>query len=444
MNLTDRFIDKIYSIKFEDLTPKAIQKVKTCLIDTIGVTIAGSKDLENKENVLKTLLGGDCVVCPIGSTKKTSLLNAIFLNGLNSHFHELDDGVRYGVIHPSAPLFSALVPVAIVNNIKWENFILGAICGYEASIRLASAIQPYHYSAGFHPTATCCTLGVAVGVSMMLGYSRDEVKHTLSAASISAYGTLKVLEDVSELKPYNCAKAALNGYIASAIAKSGFVGPFDALSGDTGFLKMMASEFNEDILIGERDFFYVEKVYLKPYASCRHTHPEIEAAFKIRNEVDFDIQKVSDISVLTYKGVIGKHDDNEIYGEASARMSIPYSIAVALQTGKAGIEEFKSPYVDDPFIIRLNKLVVIKSDEELSKLVPDKRVAILTVRQNDGKTYSCRVDYPKGEPENPLTINELYAKFSAMCIHGGKSEEWSRLLFKYITNNESIDIVKIN
>lgn len=444
MTLTDRFINRIYSIKFEDITPSAIQMVKTCLIDTIGVTIAGAKCLKLKDDALVNLLGGDKVVCPIGSTEKTSLLNAIFINGLNSHFLELDDGVRYGVIHPSAPLFSALLPVAQVNGVKWSQFLLGAICGYETSIRLASAIQPYHYSAGFHPTATCCTLGVAVGVAVMLGYSRDEVKDAFSAASIASYGTLKVLEDVSELKPYNCAKAALNGYIATAMAKAGFAGPKDALLGDTGFLKMMSSHYNEEILIGKRDYFYVEKIYLKPYASCRHTHPEIEAAFKIRTEEGFDIKKVNRIYVQTYKGVIGKHDGNDIFGESSARMSIPYSIAVALQTGKAGIAEFEAPYINDPFVLKLNKMVVIEGNEELSMLVPDKRVALMTVSQTDGKEFSCKVEYPKGEPENPLSHEELYAKFSAMSLHGGKTEEWSKNLFDYITKNENINVDKIN
>lgn len=443
MTLTDRFIDKIFSIKFENIAQSAAQMVKTCLIDTIGVTIAGARDLKNKDDALMSILGGDKIICPIGSEMKTSLLNAIFLNGLNSHFLELDDGVRYGVIHPSAPLFSALLPVAQVNKVEWRHFLLGAICGYETSIRLASAMQPYHYSAGFHPTATCCTLGVAVGLAIMLGYTRDEVKNALSAASIASYGTLKVLEDVSELKPYNCAKAAVNGYIAMAMAKAGFVGPKDALGGDTGFLHMMASQYNEEILIGERNYFYVEKIYLKPYASCRHTHPEIEAAFIIRNKAGFDIRKIQDINVLTYNGVIGKHDNNEIFGESSARMSIPYSIAVALQTGKAGIAEFAPPYINDPFVLGLNKMVTIKGNEELSKLVPDKRVAILTVTQNDGKKFTCKVEYPKGEPENPLSQEELYVKFSTMCTHGGKSEEWSKKLFDYITNDEIVNLDKI-
>ena len=439
MNLTDRFIDKIFSIRYEDISTNAIEKLKVCLVDTIGVTIAGSNLLREKEDKLITLLGEGNVVCPIGFDKKTSLINAIFLNGLSSHVLELDDGVRYGVIHPSAPLFSALLPLAKLNSVSWEQFVVGAICGYETSIRLASAMQPYHYSAGFHPTATCCTLGVAVGIAMMLGFSRDEVKDAFSAASVSSYGTLKVLEDVSQLKPYNCAKAVLNGYISAMMAKAGFTGPNDALLGDTGFLRMMSSRWNEEVLIGDRDFFYIEKVYLKPYASCRHTHPEIEAAFRIRQEKDFDVRSIKSIRVKTYKGVLGKHDGTDIYGESSARMSIPYSLAVALVTGKAGVAEFECPYIVDPFILGLTKSVKIEGDDELSKLVPDKRVAIVDIVLDNGKLYSWRVDYPKGEPENPLSNKELFDKFSSMASIGGKKEEWIISTFDYIMNNDYLE-----
>lgn len=443
MTLTDRFIDKIFSIRFEDISTNALEKMKVCLIDTIGVTIAGSKILREKEDKLISFLGEENVVSPIGFDKKTSLINAIFLNGLSSHVLELDDGVRYGVIHPSAPLFSALIPIAELHKISWERFVVGAICGYETSIRLASAMQPYHYSAGFHPTATCCTLGVAVGIAMMLGFSRDEVKDAFSAASVSSYGTLKVLEDVSQLKPYNCAKAVLNGYISAMIAKAGFTGPNDALAGDSGFLRMMSSQWNEEILIGDRDYFYVEKIYLKPYASCRHTHPEIEAAFRIRQEKNFDVRSVKSIRVKTYNGVLGKHDGNYIYGESSARMSIPYSLAVALVTGKAGVAEFESPYIEDPFILGLTKSVIVEGDEELSKLVPDKRVAIVEIMLDNGKLYSCRVDYPKGEPENPLSNKELYVKFISMASIGGKKEDWITSTFDYIMNNDTIEPEKL-
>ena len=123
---------------------------------------------------------------------------------------------------------------------------------------------------------------------------------------------------------------------------------------------------------------------------------------------------------------------------------MPYSIAVALVTGKAGIAEFVSPYIDDSFIIALNKMVCIQGDEDLSKLVPDKRVAVLHVTQKDGKEFTCREEYPKGEPENPLTEEELFMKFSTMAVYGGKSLEWAKRIFNYIITSDSLVIEKIN
>lgn len=433
MGLTDRFLDIIFKVRRMDYSPKVQSLVRTYLADTVGVALAGASDVFQKEEAILSLQGGMGNARPIGHKRTCTIADAIFINGISSHFLELDDGVRYGVIHPSAPLFSAFIPLAVAHGVKWEDFLRGAICGYETSIRVASAMQPYHYNAGYHPTATCCTLGVAIGVSVMMGWEDAVVKDAFSAACVSACGSLKVLEDVSQLKPYNCAKAALNGYMSAIMAKAGFAGPSEPLDGDTGFLKMMSSSFNEEILTGERDYLYLERIYQKPYASCRHTHPEIEACFKIRKHQGFSLNQIGSVKVTTYKGVIGKHDFKDIHGESSARMSIPFSVAVALATGKAGIAEFAESFVSNPDLLDLTKRVDIVPSEDLSRLVPDKRVAIVEVIMKDGRVLSEKVDYPKGEPENPLSAEENYAKFLSMAAHAGLSEQKAECIFKEFT-----------
>lgn len=443
MGLTDRFLSYIFKIRRMPYSPKVESLVRTYLADTVGVALAGSKDIFVKEEAILALQKSLGTVKPIGHNRTCSIADAIFINGLSAHYLELDDGVRYGVIHPSAPLFSALIPLAIENKVEWADFLRGAVCGYETSIRIASAMQPFHYSAGYHPTATCCTLGVAVGVAVMLGWEDTVVKDAFSAACVSACGSLKVLEDVSQLKPYNCAKAALNGYMSAIMAKAGFAGPSEPLDGDTGFLKMMASSCDEEIIIGEREYLHLEKIYQKPYASCRHTHPEIEACFKIRKAPNFSLGQIDHVKVTTYKGVIGKHDFKDIHGESSARMSIPFSVAVALATGKAGIAEFAEPYVSDHVLLDLTQRVDIVPSEELSRLVPDKRVAIVEVFMKDGVHYSETVEYPKGEPENPLSAEENYAKFLSMVTHAGLSERKAEEIFKELTtvNEPNLNVI---
>jgi len=443
MNLTDRFLANIFALRHQPVNKENEILIRSYLLDTIGVSLAGAADLKDKEEQLFNLLGSKGDVKAIGRKEGCTMADAIFLNGLSSHFLELDDGVRYGVIHPSAPLFSALIPLAIANKVFWQAFMMGAVCGYETSIRLASAMQPTHYNMGYHPTATCCTIGTAVGIAVMLGWDDAVVKDAFSAACVSASGSLKVLEDVSQIKPYNCAKAALNGYMAAMLAKAGFVGPADALDGDTGFLKMNSKAYNEDILTGKRDFLYLEKIYQKPYASCRHTHPEIEACFKIRQTEGFDVKDVEKVEITTYKGVIGKHDFKDIHGESSARMSIPYSAVIALWTGKAGIAEFEEPYVSNTEILDLIQRVNIIPDEELSCLVPDKRVAVVNVYMRNGNVLTEKVEYPKGEPENPLTSEENMAKFLSMTEHAGISYEKAQGIFQEIINKDNPDLQQI-
>lgn len=433
MNLSDRFLDVVSRVRRMNYSHTVETLVRTYLVDTIGVTFAGAAGLRNKEESILTMQMSKGASKPIGFQKGCSLSDALFINGLSAHFLELDDGVRYGVIHPSAPLFSVLIPIAVDKEVDWDDFLRGTVCGYETSIRIASAMQPYHYKAGYHPTATCCTLGVAVGVAVMLGWDDEVVKNAFSASCVSACGSLKVLEDVSQLKPYNCAKAALNGYMSAVIAKAGFDGPKDPLDGDTGFLKMMADSYDEETLIGEREYLYLEKIYQKLYASCRHTHPEIEACFNIRKSPAFCFEQVDHVNVTTYTGVMGKHDFKDIHGESSARMSIPYSVAVSLATGKAGIAEFAEPYLTDKSILDLTKKVDVLPSEELDKLVPDKRVAIVEVEMKDGSKLTGRVDFPKGEPENPLTPEENFAKFLSMTAHAGMPEDKAKKIFHEFT-----------
>jgi 2-methylcitrate dehydratase PrpD len=438
-NLTDIFVDSIYSIKYEHFTELTIKKVKECLLDYIGVTIAGAKILKEKgDKILAIQDDNDVSSSVIGFKRKASLSNSILVNGLSSHVLELDDGVRYGAIHPGAPIFSALLPVAEKYNVKWEEFLLGIVTGYETSIRLACSIQPSHYNAGYHPTSTCCTIGVAVGIAMMIGLSLTMIKDAFSASAISAAGTLKVIENTSELKPFNIGRASLMGFIAVMIAQAEFKGPEDVLSGNAGFLSMMSREYDQSFFFRqENDIFKIHKAYIKPYASCRHTHPAIEASLKLKSKYNISNNDIKKIRVLTYKGVIGKHDGQQIYGETSAKMSIPFSVAVSLIMGNAGINEFSLPYISDENILELTKRVTVYSDEELNALVPHKRAAIVEIEIEDGSIFKERIDYPKGEPENPLSDSELIDKFYSLWNFAGRDKEKGKRVIEILQTNKA-------
>lgn len=436
-NLTDRFIDDLYRLSETRFPTSLIGLAKRCLLDYLGAAFAGSRLLIGKGGKLLARLGAGEDAAVIGFGRKAGLESAAFVNGLSSHVAELDDGVRFGMIHPGAPVFSALLPLAEKERMNGHDFLKGVIVGYEAEVRLAHAMQPSHYARGFHPTGTCGTIGAAMGAAAMIGCSKTELKDAFSAAAISAAGMLKVIEDGCEIKPLNVARAAVNGLMSVFTAVSGFKGLDDVLSGNTGFFAMMADTFDESKLCqAAGDPLAIQKGYVKPYAACRHAHPSIEAALRIRKRGNISPDTIREVRIITYRGVLGKHDHNCIKGIASAKMSIPYGLAVALVTGKAEIDQFNEAHVNNPEILALAKKVIVSADEEISARVPQQRAAIVEIRMDDGTCISERVDYPKGEPENPLSEKELRDKFSSLAASAQKSSEAIQEIIQVVNSAE--------
>jgi len=438
-NQTDTLISDLYDLGSISFPDGIIHQVKRCLLDYLGVTFSGAALLGDRgKTLLNSLNERNEGVSVIGFKCKTDLVNAALFNGVSSHQVELDDGTRFGMIHPGAPIFSALLPVAEKEKVSAEKFILGAISGYEAAIRLAGAVQPGHYAQGYHPSGTCGAIGAAAGIAAMLNFSKKELKGAISSASVSAGGMLKVIEDGTELKPFNIGRAASSSVIATYTAKSGFEGLSDVLGGDIGFLKMMSSNSKFTYLNKSRNESYeIEKLYFKLYASCRHTHPSIEGALKIKKEQNLRPENIKKIAVYTYETVIGKHDHTDIEGVTSAKMSIPFSLALALFTDAAGIKEFSKENVENRNILALTKKVTVFGDKEISALVPNKRSAIVVIETNNGLTFRERVDYPKGEPENPLTDKEIVAKFKTLLEFGGKTESEIEKLIEVVWDLEN-------
>lgn len=439
INLTDQFIDEIDAIRRERFPESVIVQAKRCLLDYLGATFAGARMLKEKGNkLLQSLNDSQNSASVIGFNRKAGVLNAALINGLSSHAAELDDGVRFGMVHPGAPIFSALLPVAENEKVRSSNLLAGIVAGYEAAVRIARAVQPEHYNRGYHPTSTCGAIGAAMGIAAMLEFSKTDLKDVLSAVTVAASGMLKVIEDGAELKPFNVGRAAYSGALAAFTARAGFNGLDDVFSGPIGFLSMMTETGDVSCITKENDDSYeIEKVYFKPYASCRHTHPAIEGALTIKKNEDLSPEEIERINVKTYKGIIGKHDHSDVRGVSSAKMSLPYSVAVVLVTGKAGMSEFSTGNIADPEIIGLMKKVEVQADEEITSLVPQKRAAIVEIRTHDGSLYTERVDLPKGEPENPLSDDEINGKFRTLSAYGNKTEEESSAVMKIVWNLET-------
>ena len=157
-------------------------------------------------------------------------------------------------------------------------------------------------------------------------------------------------------------------------------------------------EFKEPILNGT---YAIEKTYTKPYAACRYCHPAIEAAIHIKEKYEIERKDVCSIQVKTYYWAVNKHDHTVIPSIASAKMSIPFGVAVGFIYGKAGLKEYDLLHIKNEDILNLTEKVSVLSDDELTDLFPEMTTAIVTLITNSGETYG-EGGFPKGEPENPL------------------------------------------
>lgn len=439
--ITNHFLNNI-ELLCQNSLESAFGKAKECLLDYLGVTLAGSVIVSEKERELlqSQATSEGCHILGSSITVPTNI--ASLINGLNAHVLELDDGHRIGMLHLGAPVISAMLAVSEKENLSSPDFLRGIIVGYEVAIRLACAVQPGCKLKGYHATGTCGTVGAAMGVAVALHFDFEQKKSAFSAAITSAAGVLEMIEGDTELKPYNAGRAAMDGVTAAYIGKARFKAPEDALGGKRGFLKVMTDEPKMDYLTNfNSDKLMIETIYMKLYAACRHCHPSIEAALRIRQQLGFNLHDVEHIHVKTYKLAVGGHDHIEIKGINSAKMSIPYSLAVALTTGKAGLDEFTERYISDVAIQEVTDKVKVMDDAEMTTLCPRKRVAEVTVTTSKG-VYSKRVEYPKGEPENPLTQEELESKFRELAMYGGlTSGECDEVISEI--KKDSLDLNKI-
>ncbi|MBR4024770.1 MAG: MmgE/PrpD family protein [Firmicutes bacterium] len=435
MNRSIDFLKKIDNVWKKDIPEEVMLRAKRSLLDYLAVTCAGAEFQKDKlQRYFEFAQPEEGKFKAIGTKKNLVLKEAVFLNGLNGHALDFDDGTNSGIIHLGSPIFSLLLPLCQRYDIGIEEMLKAAIVGYEASYTMAVSIQPGHKAMGYHATGTCGTLGATIAASYMLGFSEEERFEAFAAACVAASGMLKVLDDGSELKPYNVAKTSLLALTALQLAKSGFKGHRDPLGG-RGFLKMMTGK--EDIELKPvllNGTYAIMKSYTKPYASCRYTHPAVEAMIHMRDQVR--AEDIEEVDIKTYDLAVSGHDHTDIPGSYSAKMSIPYASAAGMIFGKAGLQEFSEETVRRSDVLNLTKKFKVTADDELSSVFPGIQAAIVTIKTKDN-TYTERVDFPKGEPENPMSEEEFRSRYDGLMEYGEISVEVSDKVYETVYKTDA-------
>lgn len=405
-NITEQFIDGLIALT-QPLDIQAKRQARNVLLDYFGVLVGGKKYLEDKHPELIAASPSDA-----------------FLNGFAAHVLELDDGHRHGMIHLGASIVTAVLDAAKRENLKSDDVLRGIVMGYEVAVRCARAIQPGHKERGYHVSGTCGTIGSAMGIAFAYGYTKEQLKSTLACAVSSAAGVLEIQEQASELKPYNVGRAAMAGVVAAQVGKVGLPGPDDILGGKRGFLAALTSTPKPEFLTDfTNDEYAIIGIYQKVHAACRHCHPAIDATIDMRNDLGLKPEQIDYIEVRTYKLAVGSHDHTEIMGISSAKLSTPYAVALAVVKGSAGYADYNEANLDDYNIKLITRKVKVIEDENLTAQSPAVRGVKVTIYLKDGNVYEAPCLYPKGEPEHPLTQEELELKFRGLAMYGGLTKQ---------------------
>ena len=415
-NITRELIEYLF-FKASRITPGIRDKAFACLEDYRTVTAAGAAGNREKwGRMLSSLPRGNAYI--IGCGIKTDGRTAALINGFNAHSLELDDGQRFAMIHLGASIISALNSAECENIITPESFSTGIIMGYEAACRIAIAMQPSHKNRGYHTAGTCGTIGSAVGVAFALGMNKAQLGRVITCAAGSAAGMLEIQEQQSDLKPYNLGRAAADGLSAAYMGLTGFETPDDMLGGERGFFRIFSDDFSPAKLTEKTDYFEIERIYTKPYASCRHSHSAVEAAIILHRGLNTD--DIVRAEVLTYRLGVKGHDHRDIRSASSAKLSTPYAVAAALLYGRADLSVFDPP---DEKVCALAQKIKVSEVPALTAECPQKRIAVVNLTMKGGETLSQRIDYAKGEPENPMTDKDFEEKRKMLLEYTKKKTE---------------------
>jgi len=450
--IADKFAEFFHGVRYEDLPEPVVTAAKRCILDLLGVAIGGL-GMPFPRMVVDYLgdLGGKAEATLLGlSGKKIPALNAALGNGVCAHALDMDDGFRYGGVHPSVATIPAALAAAEVKKAGGKAIILGTVLGAEIMTRLAKAVNPSHLERGFHTTGTLGPFGATAAAGKIYGLTRDRFVRAIGLAGLQSAGLLEILHDGAMSKPIHPGKAAMAGILSVELAQRGARGPASILEGEKGFFTAMADAVNLDaLLVGLGERFFITDQYIKLHAACRHVHPVIDAVLKIKTDHGIRFEDIDSIKIDTYPVAISFCGTKALpESPAAAKFNLSFSAALAAYFGDAGMNRFCEETIQNRDIQHLAGRITAAASDRWSGIYPEQRGASIALDTRDGRRLSVEVALPKGEPENPASTEDLLIKFRSntsrmpeksceelisviMDLENHMSEDVSRY-FKYI------------
>ncbi len=426
--------DSLFGLEFNDLPETLIQFARVTLLDWLGAAFAGSN--QDSIRILMKVIPTtspfqEATILP--SKSKGLALFAALVNGAASHATEMDDFHKTSMVHLGVTVIPALLALSEKLNATGKEFIASMIAGFETGIRVGEAVNPSHWEF-WHPTGTCGTFAAFAGCGRLLKLMPQEMAFGFGIAGTQSAG-FRFYEGMN--KHLHPGKAAMNGLLSALLAKEGFTGDEHIFEGETGFCKAMAKDWDLEKIIAKlplsaENFRSLENSY-KPYASCRHTHPAIDATMKIVKSQSLQPDQVQSIRCRTYSAATRLLSDSAARDPASAKFSLPYCIAITIKGEKAGVDSFSTSLLRDPQVRCLMEKIHVEVDPGMERLYPEKWPAEVEILTKEGERLMGRVDYPKGDPENPMSMREMIEKYEDLLRGVINESAMKRILEQSLT-----------
>ena len=418
----------VENVAVDDLPAEAVRIGARCVLDGLGLYVAGSQEhsvallVEQAEH-----MGGrsEALLLGRGETKIPASMAARVL-GTAGHAHDWDDSQVsldpahvYGLLtHPTIPpLTSALVMSQQLDNINGPTFMLAFLTGFEVECKISEWMLPQHYLRGLHSSGTVGTFGAYAAAAKLLGLKGDNLRSGFGIAASFAAGIRCNFGTMT--KPLHVGRAAENGVTAALLAARGFTADPDALDGPWGFYAVHGGGVSaEKVSQGfGRIWTIVEPgVSIKPYPCGVLTHPTIDLMLKLVTEHDVKANDIVAVTVYAGTNILKPIRYPIAANHLQAKFSLPAALAMIGLARKAGKREFSDEFVGSPVMQAMQRRISTELDPEIEKLGFDKMRSRIRIDLADGRKIEGWADERyRGGPENPLSDDDLEAKVRSCC-----------------------------
>lgn len=448
MNYAILLAERYSNLRYKELTSNAIQKAKECIIDYLSCTYAGLSYESSRivrEFALENYARGKCTV--IGSKKKLVPAGACLINSTTGHTAELDDGSREGGGHVGVTVIPVALAMAESSGLRGKDVLRAIIIGYDTFIKVGkSANFPALFDRGFHPTPLFGMFGAAMTAAQLMKLSVEQTANALGIVGSFVAGNLECYSDGSLTKRLQPGIASSSGVTAAILASKGYTGPKSILEGPRGFFHAYCENAKPEEL-NEMGSFKIEKVGFKPHACCRFSQAAIDAVLEIRSNNSINYKSIKSILVelpRTPYNIVGQPAEIKFNPKniVDAQFSAPYSVAIACIEGRAFLEEFTEASIRRPEVNEFMKKITVQHASDLDKFFPESFSARVTITMDDGKNYVKEVRFLKGDPQNPLSWEEILQKFNSSASSSIQSKNKRQQIIEAIRDMEKIKDIK--